>query len=900
MTDTLESLELEVKHSASGAADDINKVTIAVRSLGQALGSTLPQLKSFQSAMAGISNPISITENRTQNFVDTINNVRQAATPAKNATQGVSRSINEMSGAASKSSKPLGGFIASLKRIAFYRFLRTIIKNISQAFQEGLTWAYQFSAGVDGEGNRFASAMDRIKTAGSAMKAQLGSAFIGLLTTLQPVITTIINLITKLADAMSQIFAAFTGTTYLKAAEVPQQWADAAGSAGRAAKEWKNQLLGFDEINRLEEPSQGGGGGSTGVDPSTMFTDSPIEGWAMKIRDWIEEIKEKIRNSGIVEAFGKIKDAIMGIGDSALWQVLTEVIGIIVDGAFIWALETVRDILLVLADILNGDLASGVKDFKDLIVDFLYDPLILVAEVVDTLLGTNIAEWLKDLKEQLKAWDPTESDAFQKLKEAFDGLSEAWGKLKESFNDLLTALGVLDEKTGAAEALKNIFVEITKIGFGAVLEFIAVWLTLCADVITVLADILHGDFYSALNDTKNLLSDLVFGVLLFFADIIDRIFGTNLAEWIEGVANSVKEFDLTGWFGDAGAAIGKFFTEDIPQFWEDLKYSFEHPSVSIKAAWEAVLKPIKEFDWKQFGYDVGQSVGNAVTSICDAFKTFFTETLPEVWEKVKLAFKTFFTETLPKFFKEKIPELWNTIKESFKTFFTETLPESLSDVGEWFKEVGEAIWNGMADGFKTATSAIRDLVDGIVSGFKDALGIHSPSTVFRDEIGQYLGSGLIEGITDAFDTFFNVTLPGMFDTFSRWWESLTVAPFHIPTPQFDWTYTEADGLLAKALEFVGLPATIPHLNISWYEQGGFPTRGDLFFANENGAEMVGSMGGRTAVANNDQIVEGIRQGVFEAVSAAMSGGGQDVNVKVFLDSREIKAGQQRLSRAMGV
>ena len=64
--------------------------------------------------------------------------------------------------------------------------------------------------------------------------------------------------------------------------------------------------------------------------------------------------------------------------------------------------------------------------------------------------------------------------------------------------------------------------------------------------------------------------------------------------------------------------------------------------------------------------------------------------------------------------------------------------------------------------------------------------------------------------------------------------------------------------------------------------------------------MVGTIGGRNAVAPNNDIVEGIRQGVFEAVSAAMNNGNQNVNVKVYLDSREIKAGQNRLTRAMGV
>ena len=51
-----------------------------------------------------------------------------------------------------------------------------------------------------------------------------------------------------------------------------------------------------------------------------------------------------------------------------------------------------------------------------------------------------------------------------------------------------------------------------------------------------------------------------------------------------------------------------------------------------------------------------------------------------------------------------------------------------------------------------------------------------------------------------------------------------------------------------------------------YAQGGYPTSGQLFFANENGvAEYVGSMGNRTAVANNDQIVTGVSNGVLRAL-----------------------------------
>ena len=63
--------------------------------------------------------------------------------------------------------------------------------------------------------------------------------------------------------------------------------------------------------------------------------------------------------------------------------------------------------------------------------------------------------------------------------------------------------------------------------------------------------------------------------------------------------------------------------------------------------------------------------------------------------------------------------------------------------------------------------------------------------------------------------------------------------------------------------------------------------------------MVGTIGGRTAVAPSNDIVDAVRQGVYDAVLAANANGSNDVSLKVYLDSREIKAGQERLARAWG-
>lgn len=90
-------------------------------------------------------------------------------------------------------------------------------------------------------------------------------------------------------------------------------------------------------------------------------------------------------------------------------------------------------------------------------------------------------------------------------------------------------------------------------------------------------------------------------------------------------------------------------------------------------------------------------------------------------------------------------------------------------------------------------------------------------------------------------------------------------------------------------------------NIPKFANGGFVDEGQLFIAREAGAEMVGSMNNHTAVANNDQIVEGIREGVYEAVVAAMANTTKkdDMIVKVFLDGREITANVEKHQRERG-
>ena len=90
-----------------------------------------------------------------------------------------------------------------------------------------------------------------------------------------------------------------------------------------------------------------------------------------------------------------------------------------------------------------------------------------------------------------------------------------------------------------------------------------------------------------------------------------------------------------------------------------------------------------------------------------------------------------------------------------------------------------------------------------------------------------------------------------------------------------------------------------------FATGGFPETGQMFLAREAGPELVGQIGSRNAVVNNDQIVESVSSGVYMAVREAIknnSVGGKNAptEVKLYLDGKQITAAVERHQRERGL
>jgi hypothetical protein len=147
-------------------------------------------------------------------------------------------------------------------------------------------------------------------------------------------------------------------------------------------------------------------------------------------------------------------------------------------------------------------------------------------------------------------------------------------------------------------------------------------------------------------------------------------------------------------------------------------------------------------------------------------------------------------------------------------------------------------------------------------------------------------TGIIDFITGVFTGDWERAWQGLVDIFSGIWQTIRStlsAPLNAALvviesfinkiiDGWNWLKKQINSLSIDIPEWLG-GGTLgfdlkmsKHVELPRFADGGFPTTGQMFIAREAGAEMVGSIGRKTAVANNDQIVAGIANGVAEANS----------------------------------
>ena len=660
----------------------------------------------------------------------------------KQALNATKQSIKETGKEAKNSSKGVGTFLSSLKRIAFYRFVRTIIKSITQAFTEGLKNAYLFSAQITTNGHRFAVAMDKMTSATTKMKAQLGSAFIALLTILEPIIDAIVGLIIKVADAVSQFFAAFTGTRYLKAADVSAKFSDDMEKGAGAAKEWKNQLLGFDVINRLNEDK------SSGVTPYEMFggEDAPI---AQKWLDIVQKFKDLLAEldfGPLLKEWDNLKESAQGLADT-----IKEGLG--------WAWD---NILVPLAHWTIEKALPKVLELLATALDFLRTVCEKLSPILKPLWENVLKpffKWLGDLS--LKVLDDL-IDLLQDLIDLING-DITWEEFVGGLNGVQKALLLL----GGAGVLLAIGKVVSGIGS----------IPLSILKATPVASSALGKMASAVG----------IGALAVFDAVMIAYDVAKLTEAADGYHEAQlaynNEMDTAL---DDLAKLYETCDEDVIREWGEMAYGLELTGTDM------------EEDQRRLTQEIEKIWGDT----------------PRNW--------------------------WDAFKQGWNKYFGEG--------GSGIKGLFVDAWNGFAEfyGLGQLQSQTQEWHDIPPGTHVYSNGLHTTSKVGLD--------------TEHYGPF-----------------------------------VDAAGKASDAASIPDWVWKIPGL-----ASGGFVDSGQLFISRERGPEMVGTIGNQTAVANNDQIVAAVSAGVANAVSSVMGNNDRPLQVRVYLDSREIKVGQQRYNRAMGV
>lgn len=288
----VDTLQIEIGASSKEAASQ-------VRELAQ-------ELKNLKSAMAGKwKNPIKeMTDSKAANTDSSKSESADSQEAQAKRTVSLWQRLRTRlrlkidSSDADKAEKKvtlLSKALNALKRVAFYRVIRSAIKAIGDAIREGTENAYQYSAAIGGNIGYVAEAFDQMANKSFTMKNQMGAAWATLKAAIIPILVEIVQWATQAANAITQLFAALSGkSVYMKAVDTSKKWADNTAKGAAAAKAWRNQLMGFDEINRLEEPSTGGGGGGgvSGPDYSQMFETLPV---SKKLQDIVAIVKNHLK-----------------------------------------------------------------------------------------------------------------------------------------------------------------------------------------------------------------------------------------------------------------------------------------------------------------------------------------------------------------------------------------------------------------------------------------------------------------------------------------------------------------------------------------------------------------------------------------------------------------------------
>lgn len=307
----------------------------------------------------------------------------------------------------------------------------------------------------------------------------------------------------------------------------------------------------------------------------------------------------------------------------------------------------------------------------------------------------------------------------------------------------------------------------------------------------------------------------------------------GIEDKVKGSAKNIKEDVEEKW---------DFIKEHIREAWENLKENthetWENIKTKISDKWGEIKQSTIE-KWEQIKTSLSVTWHYIKGKALETWENL-KATIKEKWESIKSdtsdKWETIKTVLSLAWFhiKGKIKENWDDFKK--------TISDKWAEISKDTSEKWESIKKAIKDKIDEAKKKIDDFV-------KSVEPISSAFNTAREAVEK-----AVKAIGDIIDKIFGPAI----DTIQRLvgaFEDLADAKREANEVK----YTDTGGVSIYGGSYDGP-----------FASGGFPTEGQLFLAREAGPEMVGTINGSTAVANNDQIVQGITSGVQNANTAVVS------------------------------
>lgn len=746
--------------------------------------------------------------------------------------------------AVGKATGVLKQFGTSLARIAMYRAIRSIISGITKALKEGINNLNAYSKAA---GTNFHNAMNSISADAMYLKNSLAAAAAPIINALAPALDYLADKIARVLNLLAQLFAALSGkSVYTKAVKGATDYGNAMGSAAKAAKDF---TAGFDELN-VFNPDSGGGGGGGGGGLGSMFEEASIEqdisAFAQQLRaafdagDWdelgrllgekVNEIFASVDWYGIGTKFGNALKGVINTAYSFMKTVDFRAIG--------------KDLALLI----NGIFQS--VDFETMGRLFtrqftaLGDLILGAIEYINWgLIGRRLGEYLRGVFDEASEW--LESIDWG---ETFAVL---WANIKRAVN----GFNVQDTAASIGRFITNIVSAVRQaigsLDVADVADSLGTWIgqAIAGIDINALMAQLGGLFVTLVAQIPSLLVGVLSGLSGILAGLFEGLGLDGIAGFFKGIQDALR---------NVGQWLKEHLVDPVVN-WVKTQLGINSPSTVFAEIGvdiiKGLLKGISD-TWHKIKDFFTEKFGQLKTFIVDAWENIKTRSV-EIWESIKTKLSTTWenikTTASEKFTKLKtnLTTTWDNITSTASSKWS-TIKSNLSSAWSTITSNGNTAFSGLASNISTIWSNVQNGTTTVWQGISSSLAtvwgaIYENVSTRFSQIGQKI-SGIWETVSEKLRSILNTIISRINSLVSRL-NNL----FH-----FDFNGITVGGVQvvpAFSTQILSLPY------LSYFEEGGFPDIGQLFIAREKGAEMVGQIGNRTAVANNEQIESGIAEGV---------------------------------------